>query len=299
MSKNYSTAPMPSFVWIPDGLSCNTILEFLIEKFPRIPRETWVTRIEDGKVYFEDETPVTSITPYIGSRRLKYFREVPHEEPIPFKEKVLFENDNFIIVDKPHFLPIHPAGKFVNETLVSRLKSKHGYEDLAIAHRLDRLTAGLVLATKKKEVRSAYQQLFMERQISKTYLAIGPLPTDKQKSWTIKNHLGPHLEHFRMKVIESEAPNSESKITLLKKHDDIGLFSLKPITGKKHQLRVHMTCIGSKVLNDPLYPECPQHEVKDNFNQPLQLLAYELCFQDPLTKEDFSFQSQLSLAINL
>ena len=147
---NQSKAPMPSFIWLPDESSCVTVLDFLCSKFPRIDRQVWIERIQEGKVSFEDDSPINLDSAYQGSKRVKYFREVPNEEKIPFEEKVLFENEEIIVVDKPHFLPIHPAGKFVNETVVSRLKSRYDLPELAVCHRLDRLTAGAVLLTKKK-----------------------------------------------------------------------------------------------------------------------------------------------------
>ena len=295
MDLKNSKAPMPSFVWLPDESSCATVLDFLCLKFPRIERKIWIKRIQEGKVSYEDNSTISLQTPYTRSRRLKYFREVENEVAVPFQEKILFENEEIIIVDKPHFLPIHPAGKFVNETLISRLKVKYDLPELAICHRLDRLTAGIVLATKQKKFRGLYQNLFMNRKIHKTYLAIGSKPHNNETEWHVRNHLAPYLKHFRMTVKESEEVNSESHIKLLESKNQIALFQLTPATGKKHQLRVHMTCIGSRILNDPLYPEFEEIPQKDDYSKPLQLLAKQLRFVDPVSKQEVCFISQQNL----
>jgi len=202
-------------------------------------------------------------------------------------------------VDKPHFLPVHPAGKFVNETLINRLCAKYGYSDLCAAHRLDRLTAGLVLCVKSPEVRGEYQQMFMNGSITKTYLAVGPLPANNQTHWHIRAHMKPYNEHFRMQIAPGGDINSESIINLIDSKDGRGLFKLQPITGKKHQLRVHMCEIGSDIDNDPLYPTYSEIEQPDNYNAPMQLLAYKLGFKDPITGKLMSFSSKISLNFSM
>lgn len=290
----FSKATMPSYVTPPVNGKFATIFEFLISRFSQIPKTTWLERIESGKVHFDNGELITQSTPYQERRRISYYREVVHETLIPFKEKILFENDNFLIVDKPHFLPIHPAGRFVNETLISRLSAQIPAYDIIAAHRLDRLTAGLILCVKRKEVRAAYQQLFMNGVITKEYLAVGTKPKSTEAKWHIKANMQPYNQHFRMQIVPG-TPNSESYIELIDSNNQHALFKMSPITGKKHQLRVHLASIGSGILNDPLYPNYSEIEKADNFNAPMQLLAHKLNFVDPITNEEMEFTSQLTL----
>jgi tRNA pseudouridine32 synthase / 23S rRNA pseudouridine746 synthase len=292
-SNSFSKAPMPSYISLPDKGGFTSVYDFLIEQFPQIDAKVWHERITNQKVTFDDGSPVYIDTTFQKNRRLKYYREVVNEPKIPFEERVLFENEHFLIADKPHFLPIHPAGKYVNETLISRLRAKHNYSDLVAAHRLDRLTAGLVLCIKKKSSRAAYQNLFMERNISKSYLAVGDIPADSQTQWHVINKMAPIKENFRMQIIKGEA-NTESFIELIDSKDNLGLFKLKPVTGKKHQLRVHLCSIGSKIQNDNLYP-LPSQTSEDCYDAPMQLLAQELSFIDPFTQKRMFFTSQLKL----
>jgi tRNA pseudouridine32 synthase/23S rRNA pseudouridine746 synthase len=248
-------------------------------------------------VHFDSGEEISLDTPYQAGRRICYYREVVNEPEIPFEEQIVFENDDFLLADKPHFLPVHPTGKFVNETLLSRLRAKYGYVDLCSAHRLDRLTAGLVLCVKNKAVRGCYQQMFRHGSIKKTYLAAGRLPAEAGglTHWHIKARMGRGREYFRMKILEEEPVNSESMIELIEQRGEIGLFRLRPITGQKHQLRVHMCAIGSGILNDPLYPDCAAEEEPVNYHQPLQLLAHRLEFIDPVTRVPMQFTSRQSL----
>lgn len=291
--KSYSTSQSPSKVWLPEDADASTVFEFMVNRFPRIEKEIWHQRFVEGKVQELNGAQIALHTSYVGGRHIVYFREVPSEVKIPFEEKILYQNENFLIVDKPHFLPIHPSGKYVNETLISRLRMNTGNSDLIAAHRLDRLTAGLVLCILNKDVRGEFQKLFNEREIHKTYQAVGSVPEDDKNSWHLKNCLVPFKENFRMIVGEGE-PNSESRISIIETQGDRALFELKPTTGKKHQLRVHMAHIGSGIENDPLYPFI-QEERDDDYSKPLKLLAQKLQFIDPIDGSQREFISEQKL----
>jgi tRNA pseudouridine32 synthase/23S rRNA pseudouridine746 synthase len=208
---------------------------------------------------------------------------------------VLFENDDIVVADKPHFLPVHPAGEYVAETLITRLRTKYGYDELGNAHRIDRSTAGLVLCVKNLAMRGLYQQMFRAGAVKKIYLAAGTLPAETSKNrWHIKVRMEPR-DHFHMKIVPEGPINSESIIELIERRDGIGLFRLQPVTGKKHQLRVHLCAIGSGIIDDPLYSDDEAGE--DDFSRPMQLLAHRLEFTDPVTGKQMEFKSKLSLRL--
>jgi tRNA pseudouridine32 synthase/23S rRNA pseudouridine746 synthase len=293
---SYSRSLIPSYVTLPEGGTFATVYQFVLARFPRIPEPVWRERMELHKVHFDDGELIGVETPYQEHRRVCYYREVLNEQNIPFEEEILFENDDFLVVDKPPFLPVHPAGKYVNETLITRLRAKTGCEELGSAHRIDRLTSGLVLCVKRRATRGLYQKLFMDGAVTKVYLAAGMLPEDPdQTHWRVRARMEPYDDHFRMRVVPG-AVNSESLIELVESRDDIGLFRLQPVTGKKHQLRVHLCEIGSGILNDPWYPELSGAEAPDHYDRPMQLLAYRLAFTDPVTGDPMSFRSKLSLS---
>lgn len=289
-----SIAVKASTVWLPETSDCLTVFEFLCDKFSKIDRGTWESRMERGKITFENGDKVLADTPYKPSCRVLYYRELAQETPVPFKEKILYEDENILVADKPHFLTLHPVGQYINETLLNRLKITTGNDELLGAHRIDRLTAGLVLFSKNKESRGRYQKMFVDKVISKTYEAIGRLPADNETKWSVKNRMiAAEDPWFLMKVGTGE-PNTESEISLIEKNDQLGKFELKPVTGKKHQLRLHMCCIGSSILNDPFYPDFKK-DAEDDYENPLQLLARKLAFTDPLTGKEMSFESKLKL----
>ena len=294
---SYSKSSIPSYVALPAGGDFATVYEFILFRFPRIPEPVWRERIELNKVHFDDGEPICLVTPYQARRVIYYYREVAAEMQIPFEEDVLFENDDFLVADKPHFLPVHPAGKYVNETLITRLCTKYGYQNLGSAHRIDRSTAGLVLCVKNRSKRGLYQQLFREGAVKKIYLAAGNLPAETDRTrWHIKVRMEPR-DHFHMQIVPAGPVNSESIIELIDHHDGIGLFRLQPVTGKKHQLRVHLRAIGSGVINDPLYPDYSEADCEDDYQRPMQLLAQHLEFTDPVTGKQMKFKSRRSLQL--
>ena len=290
-----STAPNPSYVTLPEQEPpYPSLLDFLERRFPKVRREVWQERLEQGKIIDDWENVITSDTPYQPHLRLRYFREVEQEPEIPFHEKILFQNEHFLIVDKPHFLPVTPAGPYVNQCLLYRLKVTTGIDELVPVHRIDRETAGLVMFSVNKERRGVYHDLFSSGKAHKIYEAVATLPDNPvQEAWQIRSRIVRGEPWFRVKHVEGEV-NAISNIFLLKCHEQYGYFRLEPLTGKQHQLRLHLSLIGSQILHDRYYPEL-QPKRPDDFSRPLQLLAKELRFDDPVSKKTLEFRSTRKL----
>jgi len=275
-----------------------TVLEYLIIKFPYVDSQVWLQRITDGKVHRQDGSLITPQCPFKTQQRIFYYREVENEPIIPFKETIIFQDNHILVAYKPHFLPVTPGGLFVNECLQNRLRNSTGITDLQALHRLDRVTAGLVIFSKNTQTRHCYHELFKTKKIQKTYQAIAKISNEKNligQQWEIKNRLEPAVPRFRMKV--SDGPfNSHSLIKCVEQSNQHALFELNPVTGKTHQLRVHMESLGWPILHDKYYPTLEPLSA-DNYQSPLQLLAKTLQFIDPVTLQQrkFTFDGELSL----
>jgi tRNA pseudouridine32 synthase / 23S rRNA pseudouridine746 synthase len=285
----------PSVVTMPNAEKpYPSILAFLSRRFPAIPRETWEKRISDGKVLDEKTQRITLDTEYAPLRRIFYFREVGTEPFIPFTEKILLLDDEILVACKPHFLPVTPGGRYVDECLLNRLRSSTGIADLAPLHRIDRETAGIVLFSVNKKSRGLYGKLFMNGQVEKTYQALSACqPLQETASWEVMNRIVRGEPWFRMKTAPGGA-NARSTINLVEFKGEMARFTLHPLTGKTHQLRIHMSGLGFGILNDRYYPEL-QTESEDNFDTPLQLVAQSLRFKDPLSGRDREFVSERKL----
>lgn len=300
----------PSKLSLPQSNSgFTTVLEYLIVKFPDIKAEIWQQRVTDGKVHWHDGTLITADTAFQAQQRVYYYREVENEPLIPFEEKIIFQDEHILVVYKPHFLAVTPGGSYINECLQNRLRIRTGIESLQALHRLDRATAGLVLFSVNPDTRNLYHQLFHAHKIHKTYQGIASLVDNKNmagkhiigenitgKTWEVKTRLEKSTPTFLMRVTEGE-PNSHSIIRCLEQSNDKALFELNPVTGKTHQLRLHMKTIGYPLLNDKYYPEL-QDETADMYTQPLQLLAKELRFIDPVTQLPREFICDKSLTLS-
>lgn len=295
MSATDSIATLkPSTLHLPAG-PWATVLDCLCAHFPAISREVWLERIARGRVLDAQRAPIGVDHPYQVGLRVHYFREVPAEPHIPFDEAIVHADEHLLVADKPHFLSVMPAGAYVEQTLLARLVKRTGNADLVPLHRIDRHTAGLVLFSTNPQSRGRYQALFRERNIDKRYEALAaPLP-----------HLEfPLLRETRFEAGEPffrmrEAPgvaNTRTRIEVIERRADCWLYRLEPVTGKKHQLRVHMAALGAAILNDPFYPEVSCAEgAPDDYSRPLKLLARGLSFADPLSGELRRFESSLSL----
>ena len=289
----------PSVVGLPkDTLGqWRTITDFLTERFSAIPRATWLARMADGKVVDEFGIPVTPERPYQGHIRVYYYRDLDVEPHIPFDEVILHQDEHLIVVDKPHFLPVTPSGKYLQETVLVRLKRKLGIDSLVPIHRIDRDTAGLVLFSVQAASRDAYQALFRNRAVHKTYEAIAPWQPDLTFPLTRESRIEEDASEGRGFMTQCEVegkPNALTYIQILEKKGDLARYQLSPVTGKRHQLRVHMHALGIPILGDGIYPVLtPEGHI--DYAHPLQLLAKSIEWLDPITQEVMRFESRRTL----
>jgi len=286
----------PSLVALPAG-PWATVLDFLVERLPAVGRDEWQQRLHCGEVLYEDGTPVAPGAAFRHGQRLYYYRHLAHEPELPEHEAVLFEDDHLLVVDKPHFMPVTPTGRYVQQSLLVRCKRASGCEALSPIHRIDRETAGLVLLAKRAQDRNAYQALFRERQVSKAYEAVAAYRPDWPLPMVHRSRMEEDAKFFRMREVPGQ-PNSETGVALLQAHGARALYRLAPVTGKRHQLRVHMLALGRPILGDQFYPEVLRGpDEPEDFAQPLQLLAREIGFTDPVTGQARHFVSQRRLAL--
>ncbi len=283
----------PSCVILPTG-SWATIADFLAHRFPHINRQTWRDRMASGMVISEDGTHILPEQAYQALRKIYYYRSLEAEAPIPFEETVLYQDEHIVVADKPHFLPVTPSGRYLQETLLVRLKRKLGIETLAPAHRIDRETAGLVLFTIQPHTRGRYQSLFQSRAVSKQYQALAPLREDLALPMTYYSRLVESPAFMQMHEAEGET-NAETEITLLESHKNLARYQLRPLTGRKHQLRAHMAALGIPIANDQIYPVLQPEETNPDYSRPLKLLAESLSLIDPMTGKHHHFKSQRTL----
>ena len=281
-----------STVHLPEG-EWASVLDALCARFAAIDRGTWLDRIARGRVLDGQGVPITPHTPYRAGLRIHYYREVAEETPVPFTESVLHVDEHLVVADKPHFLPVTPAGGFVEQTLLRRLSRRLDIPDLVPLHRIDRATAGLVLFSVNPASRGAYQALFRERRISKRYEALAPPLPGLSFPLSRRSRIVAGEPFFRMCEVDGE-PNSETRIEVIERGEACWRYALHPVTGRKHQLRVHMAALGAAIRGDTLYPQLAE-AAPDDARQPLQLLAQALAFDDPLSGEPRRFESCSSL----
>lgn len=302
MTRSGRVAQMP----VRDGVSASVVavpaghwpslLDFLTARMPGISRTEWADRLRQGLVLQESGQSAQPDQACQPGQRYFYYRHVADEPRLPMQARVLFEDDHLLVADKPHFMPVTPSGPYVQQCLLVQLKQLTGHADLVPLHRIDRETAGLVLLGKRLHERDAYHALFRDHRIRKHYLAVAAHAVDLALPRIHRSRLMEDPVHFfKMRETSGEA-NSETRISLLHSHNGRALYQLEPITGKRHQLRVHMNALGIPIEGDQFYPQVLRRpDEAEDFGQPLQLLAHAVRFTDPVTHALRVFESQLQL----
>lgn len=287
-----------SRVYLPVGQSHNSLLDFFISSFPHIDRAEWESRFTEGLVMTQEGEALAASDAYLPNTHLLYFRRLAREPEIPFEEVILFQDEHILVADKPHFLPVTPSGLYLHQTLLNRLKKKTGIQDLSPIHRIDRDTAGLVIFSINPQERAQYQNLFRDRQVNKVYEAIAPYSEEllKKLPLTYESNIK-ESEHFlQMEEVDGVA-NTDTYIELIEINAPWAKYRLTPGSGKKHQLRCHLNALGVPIHHDQIYPILtPYQEYDLDFSKPLQLLAKEIYFKDPVTEQERFFMSQRALA---
>jgi tRNA pseudouridine32 synthase/23S rRNA pseudouridine746 synthase len=282
----------PSRQTLPAG-GWKTVLDFLSERHASVGTETWAARMREGRVVDEAGRRLAPESPYRAGACDYYYREPEAETRVPFEERILHLDEHLLVADKPHFLAVAPTGRFLRETLLVRLKRRTGLDTLVPIHRIDRETAGLVVFSVNPSTRGAYASLFQRREVSKVYEALSRARPAHDFPLTRRSRIVAGEPFFRMQEIDGE-PNSETRVDLLAARGEVSLYEARPLTGRKHQVRLHLAALGMPILNDRLYPEALP-DAPAEFDAPLQLLARSLSFRDPLTGRARSFQSEREL----
>lgn len=293
MSSQTQDGIASSLLMTPTQIPWSSVTEFFLARFPHLNADALTRKIQNGNVYYDDGTPVPVDAPLIPGQRFWYFREIENETVIPFDYDILYEDDDILVIDKPHFLSTTPVGKSLKHTVTTRLRKRTGNMAITPAHRLDRATAGVLLLTKKRELREPYQSLFERREVEKVYHAVCHHNPRLQARFRIDLHLQANPENMFVSVLDKPA-NSHTDVHRISPAGEHDLYELRPTTGRKHQLRCQMAHLGAGIVNDVWYP-IAQPDGPDDFSAPLQLLAHSLTFNDPLSGKRRSFTSRRRL----
>lgn len=286
-----------SVVSVPTG-HWPRLLDFLCVRMPGISRSEWALRLQQGLVLQENGQAALAEQACQPGQRFFYYRNVADEPTLPVQASLVFEDAHLLVADKPHFMPVTPSGPYVQQSLLVQLKRLTGCDDLVPLHRIDRETAGLVLFGKRLHERDAYHALFRDKQIHKTYHAVAAHQPGLSLPLKYSSRLVPGEPFFRTQEVPGAA-NSETRISLLHAEGPRALYQLEPVTGKRHQLRVHMMALGMPIEGDQFYPEVLRGpDEAEDFSQPLQLLAQSVRFTDPHTGQVRAFESGLRLTLS-
>jgi len=300
---------------LPDEGPWETAMDYMMHRWGHIDPQGIEDRFDAGEIVGEAGVPLDRTTPLQRHTFIWYYRSLPPETRIPVELSILHQDEHLLVVDKPHFLPTTPGGTYIQESALVRLRNQLQLPDLIPMHRLDRMTAGVLLLSTNPETRGKYQVLFEKRQVQKEYECVSaaePAPGHPAVEFpvVVRNRMTKSRTYLLAEVIDGE-PNAETRIERLRtfaapdaetdaETADAGappraLYRLEPHSGKTHQLRVHMASLGLGIVNDAFYPELLD-KAPDDYAKPLQLLARGIRFVDPISGRPVEYRSRLELS---
>jgi tRNA pseudouridine32 synthase/23S rRNA pseudouridine746 synthase len=286
-------------------------MDYMMHRWGHIDPQGIEERFDAGEIVGEGGIPLHRGTRLEDHTFIWYYRTLPPETRLPVELNILHQDEHILVVDKPHFLPTTPGGTYIQESALVRLRNQLDLPDLIPMHRLDRMTAGILLFSTNPGTRGKYQVLFEKRQVQKEYECVSaakPAAGHPAVEFpvVVRNRMTKSRSYLLAEVIDGE-PNAETRIDLLRTFDGgthpgsggapehLALYRLEPHSGKTHQLRVHMASLGLGILHDPFYPELLD-KAPDDYTRPLQLLARGIRFVDPITGKPVEYRSRLQLS---
>ncbi|TLM87271.1 RluA family pseudouridine synthase [Pseudarthrobacter sp. NamE5] len=296
----------------------DTAMDYMMHRWGHIDPQGIANRFDAGEIVGEGGIPLDRSTPLQDHTFIWYYRTLPPEKRIPVDISILHQDEHLLVVDKPHFLPTTPGGTYIQESALVRLRNQLGLPDLIPMHRLDRMTAGVLLFSTNPQTRGRYQVLFEKRQVQKEYECVAaaePAPGHPAVQFpvVVRNRMTKSRSYLLAEVIDGE-PNAETRIERLETFDAgaspgaagtaaaasgsaarLARYRLEPHSGKTHQLRVHMASLGLGIINDAFYPDLLD-KAPDDYARPLQLLARGIRFVDPVTGNPVEYRSRLELS---
>ncbi|MCS4490069.1 pseudouridine synthase [Corynebacterium sp. ES2794-CONJ1] len=304
----------PSRARVPDSAHGMTAFDFVWHlkstqryRHPEDTRENLLKEFQSGNIrlgLWPRDRELSASSTLKAGEDIWFYRMPAEEKEIPYEINIIDEDENLLVVDKPPFLSTMPRGRHISQSATVKLRRRCGNPDLAPAHRLDRHTSGVLIFTKKKEMRFPYQNLFATRAATKIYEATAEyteIPPGAQ--WAHHLEKTPGIVQGRIldgepnsfTTVSSVTPCDKARMAELKKIHGATLapqaiYELRPQTGKTHQLRLQMLAAGIPILGDPAYPTVLPEDEED-FSVPMHLTARELRFIDPLTSRERRFRS--------
>lgn len=295
---------------LPDEGPWDTAMDYMMHRWGHIDPQGIEDRFDAGEIVGEGGVRLNRGTKLEDHTFIWYYRTLPPETRLPVEINILHQDEHILVVDKPHFLPTTPGGTYIQESALVRLRNLLNLPDLIPMHRLDRMTAGILLLSTNPDTRGRYQVLFEKRQVQKEYECVSAATPAAgypavEFPVVVRNRMTKSRSYLLAEVIDGE-PNAETRIERVRAFDAgdptdhtatsrRALYRLEPHTGKTHQLRVHMASLGLGIVNDAFYPDLLD-KAPDDYTKPLQLLARGIAFVDPITKERVEYRSQLELS---
>lgn len=276
--------------------------KFLSTKYPMYSRHFFQNLIINKKIFVNGKS-VKKSYPFLNENdcieiHLDELKTQPSTflpQKIPLN--IIYEDDHIIVINKPRGLVVHPAAGHYEGTLINALL--YYFKDLLVAfpndkerpgiiHRLDKDTSGLLIVAKNIQAKNAFSKLFLLRQIQKEYLAIC---INSPKVTCIKTNISRNSFNRKEMIVSDKGKLAITNCNIVSSKNNLSLVQLYPLTGRTHQLRVHLKYIGCPILGDPIYGSSKKNA---QYGLSQQLLhAFSLEFLHPFTKEKLHLKSTL------